>query len=285
MGPDACSAILSLIASGRSGRKVSSLLEPGHLADARRLLDGSSRVAVVTGFYVPACGAPETDGPGGAVMIARALERSDRDVTLFTDSFCTDALRCASLAVNGPPVRQAESGGDILEGRPDLVIYLERLGRAEDGKYYNMRGEDVSATTPPLDEAALRAPEAGISVIAVGDGGNEVGMGNFRIDLSTLLPHYAPCLSVTKATVTLPVDVSDWGGYALTALLSLSEGRWLGPERGETAVLLEALVNEGAVDGISRLGMKTVDGFSLEVQEEIAANLKEIVLASLSASW
>ncbi|NLB83998.1 MAG: DUF4392 domain-containing protein [Synergistaceae bacterium] len=285
MGPDVYSSIRALVASDRSERRISSLLELQHLAEARKLLEASTRVAVVTGFYVPACRAPETDGPGGAVMIARALERSGRDVSLFTDTFCVEVLRSASYSVNGPQVKQAESGGEIIDGRPDLVIYLERLGRAADGKYYNMRGEDVSSTTPPLDEAALLAQAAGISVLAVGDGGNEVGMGNYIDRFSALLPHYAPCLSVMKATVTLPVDVSDWGGYALTALLSLSEGRWLGPEREEIGTLLEALVNEGAVDGISRLGMKTVDGFSLEVQEEIAVSLKKILLASLSTSW
>ena len=285
MEPEAYSAIQALIASDKSGRKVATLLEPRHLAGARKLLEASSRVAVVTGFYIPACRAPETDGPGGAVMIARALERSGRDVSLFTDSLCVDSLRSASHSVNGPPVKQAESGKDILDGRPDLVIYLERLGRAEDGKYYNMRGEDVSSTTAPLDEAALLALAAGISVLAVGDGGNEVGMGNYSGPLSALLPHYAPCLSVLEATVTLPVDVSDWGGYALSALLSLSEERWLGPEPGEISLLLEALVRAGGVDGISRLREQTVDGFSLEVQEEIAASLKKIVLASLSTSW
>ena len=285
MEPEAYSAIQALIASGRSGRKVSSLLKTRHLAEARNLLEASSRVAVVTGFYIPACGAPETDGPGGAVMIARALARSGRKATLFTDSLCFLALRSASLSADGPPVKQAESGREILEGRPDLVIYLERLGRAEDGKYYNMRGEDVSFTTPPLDEASLTAPEAGIPVLAVGDGGNEVGMGNFRTALSALLPHYAPCLSVTGATVTLPVDVSDWGGYGLTALLSLSEGRWIGPEPEEIGHLLEALVKAGGVDGISRMRKETVDGFSREVQGEVAASLKKIVLASLSSSW
>lgn len=279
------SSIKALTASNRSGRKVSSLLEPCHLAEARRLLDAASQVAVVTGFYVPACGAPETDGPGGAVMIARALERSGRVVTLFTDFLCVHALSSASLSVNGPSVKQARSGRDILEEGADLLIYLERLGRAEDGKYYNMRGEDVSSTTASLDDAALFASAAGIPVLAVGDGGNEVGMGNYLDRLSALLPHYAPCLSVTEATVTLPVDVSDWGGYALTALLSLSEGRWLGPQPEEIGQLLEALVSAGGVDGISRLREQTVDGFSLEVQEEIAVSLKKIVLASLSASW
>ncbi len=278
------SSIKALTASNRSGRKVSSLLEPCHLAEARRLLDAASQVAVVTGFYVPACAAPETDGPAGAVMIARALERSGREATLFTDPLCFDALRSASLSAGGPAVKQAGSGREILDGGPDLVIFLERLGRAEDGKYYNMRGEDVSSTTPPLDEAAFLARGKEISVVAVGDGGNEVGMGNFRSSLSKLLPEYASCLSVTEADVTLPVDVSDWGGFALAALLSFSCGRWLGPEEDEIEGLLRALAEKGAVDGVTRRHALSVDGFPLEEHRRIVRSLKEAVISSVLQS-
>ena len=264
-----------IIASDRGGRKVSSLFRPGYLSKALAIMEKPGRTAVVTGFFVQACSAPETDGPGGAVILGRALSKCGHDVTLFTDSLCLDVLRACSCAAGGPDVREASSAVDILSCRPDLVVFIERLGRASDGKYYNMRGEDVSETAAPLDGAALE-PE-GARVLAVGDGGNEAGMGNFRVPLSELLPSYAPCLSVVGADAALPVDVSDWGGYALASLLSLGRHQWVGPDEEDLHLMLEAMVRAGAVDGVTRKGELTVDGFPVGMHEQVVRSLKEAV--------
>lgn len=67
-------------------------------------------VAVVTGFFIPhgqpPCG--ETDGPLGAVFLARALLPLGAKVSLVTDSFCVHALE-VGLAVAG------------LSGRVDVI--------------------------------------------------------------------------------------------------------------------------------------------------------------------
>ncbi len=210
-------------------------------------------------------------------MLARALERCGRRVELCTDSLCFPVLEACSRAAGGPKVRAAVSGEEILVDSPSLVVFLERLGRASDGRYYNMRGEDVSASTPPLDGAAIESLKGGIPVLAVGDGGNEVGMGNFREELAEALPGYTRCLSVTKASVALAVDVSDWGGYALAALLSLGEGNWVGAEESEIAQMLAAQIDAGAVDGVTRKKQPTVDGFGLDVHRDVVRSLKEAV--------
>lgn len=272
---DIFSRIGQIIASDRGKRMVSTLFLPEYLSEALALMEKPGRTAVVTGFFVQACCAPETDGPGGAVILGRALRKCGHDVTLFTDRLCLDVLRACSGAAGGPDVREASSAGDILSCRPDLVVFIERLGRADDGKYYNMRGEDVSKTAAPLDGAALEPKRA--RVLAVGDGGNEAGMGNFRVPLSELLPSYAPCLSVVGADAALPVDVSDWGGYALASLLSLGRPRWIGPGEQDLHLMLEAMVRAGAVDGVTRKGEPTVDGFPLGVHEQIVRSLKEAV--------
>ena len=272
-----------LIAADRGGRKVSSLFRPGFLDDALGLLEDSSRVAVVTGFFVPACGAPETDGPGGAVMLGRSLARSGKETALFTDRLCLEAVKACSASVGGPVVREAVGAEEILAFRPDLLVFIERLGRAEDGLYYNMRGENVSATTAPLDGAALSG--SGLKVLAVGDGGNEAGMGLFRGKLAELLPGYAPCLSVVGADTALPVDVSDWGGYALASLLSMACGEWIGPEDRETRTMLDALISAGAVDGVTRRREPTVDGFPEEEHRHVIRELKELVTSRLRNSW
>ena len=269
--------ICSVIGSDRPGRKVGGLLRPEHLGQALELLKTAPSVVVVTGFFVPACGAPETDGPGGAVMLGRALERCGRSVALSTDARCLSVLESCSRAVDGPVVRSVETGGEILESSPSLIVFLERLGRAADGRYYNMRAEDISSVTAPLDDAAHPALAAGIPVLAVGDGGNEAGMGNFRAELSSILPGYAHCLSATQASLTLPVDVSDWGGYALAAMLSLVAGEWVGPDEEEIDPMLASIVGAGAVDGVTLRGEPTVDGFDAFVHRTVVRSLHEIM--------
>lgn len=265
-----------VIASDRSGRGVGPMLRAEHLRSACDLLNKSSSVAIVTGFFVPACGAPETDGPGGAVVLGRALSRLGKYVLLYTDPLCERAIEACSRSVGGPEVRCAESGSEVLESRPSLLVYLERLGRAADGRYYNMRSEDISDFTCPLDDAAAVAMDGGIPVLAVGDGGNEAGMGILHEALSASLPGYAKCLSVTPSTVAVPTDVSDWGGYALAALMSARNREWIGPGESEIDEMLAALVDAGAVDGVTRACAPTVDGFEADVHREVVRFLRGI---------
>src|SRR5438034_1647455 len=51
-------------------------------------------IAIVTGFYIPHAEPPcaETDGPLGAVFLARALVPLGIEVVLVTDPFCMPAL-------------------------------------------------------------------------------------------------------------------------------------------------------------------------------------------------
>jgi hypothetical protein len=57
-------------------------------------------VAIVTGFYIPHAEPPcgETDGPLGALFLARALSPLGIKVTLATDGFCTRALEVGLAA-------------------------------------------------------------------------------------------------------------------------------------------------------------------------------------------
>src|SRR5260370_21118290 len=54
----------------------------------------NARVAIVTGFYIPHAQPPcgETDGPLGAIFLARALTPLGIQIVLATDSFCQRAL-------------------------------------------------------------------------------------------------------------------------------------------------------------------------------------------------
>ncbi|MDR3331024.1 MAG: DUF4392 domain-containing protein [Synergistaceae bacterium] len=267
--------LTEITAGGRTGRGPSSLCADDVWSRALSLIGGRERVAVISGFYVPSASAPETDGPPGALVLARALRSLGHDAEVWTDSLCVDCFRaCAdSLGLPRSIVRDVSSGAVPSE---ELLIYVERLGRASDGVYYNMRGEDVTRWTAPLDGLAS---VGGTPVIAVGDGGNEVGMGSLRGPLSGIMRDYAMCLCSVEADVCIPVDVSNWGAYALVAALSSSVGKWLGQSEEEDALMLEALLESGAVDGVTRVGGMSVDGMDMEEHLKVRSELEKLVFA------
>ena len=255
------------------------MCRPEFLREALRLLAKSSRILIVTGFYVqnsPNSGASETDGPPGAAVLGRALERAGKRAALLTDGQNFDALDACSRSVGGPQTLRADGpeevakvkignaefgkiGADEIETA--LLVFIERPGHAADGCYYNMKGHGISSA--PLDRAAEAALACGVPVLGVGDGGNEAGMGSLYEGLAEKMPGYARCLSRVSATVCLPADVSNWGAYALAAALSVSCRRWLGIDDGEESAMLEALLRAGAVDGVLGTPSMSVDGVSL----------------------
>ncbi len=128
--------------------------------------------------------------------------------------------------------------------QPDAVVSIERPGFAADGRYYNMRGEDIS------DRAAIFDPfldQASCPTIAIGDGGNEIGMGNIADTIATL----DIAGSVTRCDELLVADVSNWGAYGLIALLAVWEQKDLLAAVSPVGIL-DYLSVRGSVDGVTR---------------------------------
>jgi hypothetical protein len=149
---------------------------------AQYIMDHPGNVAITTGFYILSAGSPETDGPAGAIAIGRALQELGRKVTYITDSYTTPVLR--GMLEDGTEVvdfpiadieTSREATSEILE-RLDLslIISIERCSRTNDDAYLNMRYVDITPQTARLDYLF----EAGIPSVGIGDGGNEIGMGN-----------------------------------------------------------------------------------------------------------
>lgn len=77
----------------------------GHLAQAARdLAENGQRVAIVTGFFIPAAEPPaaETDGPPGAALLAAALHAAGISAILVTDEHCRRAVEVAARTMNLP---------------------------------------------------------------------------------------------------------------------------------------------------------------------------------------
>jgi hypothetical protein len=93
----------------------------------------------------------------------------------------------------------------------------------------------------------------------VGDGGNEIGMGNIADTIDRL----EITASVTTCDELLVADVSNWGAYGLIALLARWYERDLLHDVSPVAIL-DYLSARGSVDGVTRENTLTEDGLEAD---------------------
>ena len=281
------------------GRHVTALFEAarGGLWSAASALTAapSARVGLITGFYVPLGSPPaaETDGPVGAALLAKGLARESASPAGSLPmrpcrSACAAALAGAEAA--GVPIDATDVAATIAAWRHAGIthaISIERCGRSADGTPRNMRGLDISSYTAPLDELFTAGPW---ETIAIGDGGNEIGMGSLSRELiAQHVDHGETIACVTPARYLIVAGVSNWGAYALLGALAALRADWRErllvclDEKLDQAVL-EATVNNGpAVDGVSRLRTMTVDNLDMAIHHSKLREIRALVQAQYRA--
>ena len=252
---------------------------------AQFIMDNPGDVIIVTGFYVVMAGKPETDGPPGAVAIGEALKGLGRTVTYVSDKYTTPVLR---YYANGSDVIEFPIDGvdaskkhakDILEKvEPSLLISIERCGRTQEDTYLNMRYVDISPNTARLDYLF----DSEIPSVGIGDGGNEIGMGNLAEVIPTVdtLPDYPAVNQVDRLIIA---SVSNWGGYGLVAALSRISGKNLLPSVESETAMLHGMIEVGVVDGTTGYAVPTVDNFSAEENGALLDRLHRVVERSGTA--
>ena len=222
-------------------------------------------VLLTTGFYV--AGYAETDGPLGTMALAGALRKLGFFPVIVTDRYCEGYFEAEDIAVEYMDLDADDAAADaILEKyQPVGLISVERCGRDLNGIYANMRHVDISAGTAPCDALFLKALGT-IPTIGVGDGGNEIGMGNVAEAVRTRLG-LVP--AEVKADILVIATVSNWGAYGIVAALSELTGLALLPSFAEAEAFLRMTVEKGSVDGISHEHTPCVDGFGMDTEKEI----------------
>mmetsp|Transcript_13667 Transcript_13667/g.20847 ORF Transcript_13667/g.20847 Transcript_13667/m.20847 type:complete len:413 (+) Transcript_13667:170-1408(+) len=326
----AVSAIEDIITKDEGGRGMASLVVPGDLEEAAMIFarlkrndNIRPRVLILSGF--PCCvdhnPPTETDGPPGAVAIARAAVLMGYKATIVTDecneevftAACADkkswATTCGSIHIDNLvlkcfPSEDKMSNNDYadlnsLADDCDLVIACERAGPGKDGKCYTMRGIDMTSAglIAPLhlivDRIRVARTNASttdssrniIPFLAIGDGGNELGMGKVldAILSNPMISNAKQIAAVGIADHLIAASVSNWGAYALvgaTACIRINDisndlplssrsglmvdARQFLPSSAAEEALLERCVAVGCRDGVSGLMEVTVDGMPLE---------------------
>lgn len=232
-------------------------LQPGYYLRAAALLRNlKGKVLIGTGF--PVGDTFETDGPVGAIALYQGLEALGAEPVIACASPLAEALaadyRILPLACAPADGGEGTASTWLAANKPAAIISIERPGLTADGRYYNMRGEDISPRCGVFDPFLT---QANCPTIAIGDGGNEIGMGKIAEAIAALDIRVA----VTSCDELLVADVSNWGAYGLLAFLGLWSGRDL---LGEFSPLttLRYLSERGSVDGVTRDNTLTEDGMA-----------------------
>lgn len=267
----AFSQLEQVIATDAGGRGIAPLVLPGQLQVASAKLLGTSEAVLATGFFIPAAQSCETDGPPGTLALAKALARLGIGYKFVTDAFCHPVFARAELH---PLVPFGCAGLEATSRR--VLVSIERVGRALDGRYYNMRGHDITAYTSPVDELFIAA-SGGDTTIGIGDGGNEIGMGRVHAQVRKHITNGSRIGTVVPTGSLIVAGTSNWGAWGLVAGLSLLSGVRLLPSEAEAHDELLRFVAAGAVDGVTHRAEATVDGLSWERNVGILRQLHAIV--------
>lgn len=275
-------------------------------------------VIIATGWVDQPLVAPdrgETDGPPGALALARALRLTLKARPIIVVDECLVAgmrqiaraagFHCVepetlihsieknkllTLSVLPFPAdhdqAKIEAGKMIARFRPAACIAIERGGMNEVGMIHNMAGLDTSGTQAKMDYIFLAARQEAITTVAIGDGGNEIGMANIAAAIRTHVPHgdkcQCPCqrglVPSTPVDVLVAATISNWGAYALAALLGASTGVLGAMNNAEReAAVLNAAAAADFHDAIYGSVAASVDGCTAEIHLSVVTIMQEIV--------
>jgi D-glutamate cyclase len=258
----------------------------------------------------------ESDGPVGAASMARAFEMGlgAAPVILVEQSIVAGTMaavqalgmRCVTpeqavasarsasnlhaVAVVASPMDAGDARrlADRLSAanRVAAFVAIEKGGANAAGEIHYSRGTVGTPWVSPLDPMMEVFDAAGAVSIGIGDGGNEIGMGNADGALRHVLPYGADCgcpcgqgiVPARQTDLVLPVTVSNWGGYGVGAALALALGNpGLLHDADAESRMLRAAGLAGLIDGVSGFTEPTSDGLSEEIHTSVVDLLHAVI--------
>ena len=280
--------------------------EPLCVNGARKLceiLGEGSLVYIMTGFVLHPFNKAETDGAVGSVLLARALIKAfgAKPVVICPEE-CVNAVvhiaESLGFGLEVIPFTKDEACADacadeiLSRGIPDAVIAIECPGKNSQGVYHNAKGIDVTRLEAKQDVLFEKLCSMGVANIAIGDLGNEIGMGAIGDYIKENIPFAGKgacdcgcgggiCVR-TKADNIITATVSDWGCYSLIAMLAFmleNPDIMHGADVEKTA--LEAAVSRGLID-MTGESVPAIDGFGTDIILPIVSLMKELVGSALN---
>lgn len=282
-------------------------------------------VYIMTGFVLRPYRKAEMDGIVSSALLCRALVLAfDAKPVIVCPQACCEAVRqlapCVGLHLQKDmqelreiPVSMgmipftgdaalapAQADEIVRRDHPAAVISIECPGANEKGVYHNATGLDVTQLEAKQDVLFEKLQALGVLNIAIGDLGNEIGMGAIGDTLERYIPYAGKnacrcgCgggIGVrTRADNLITATVSDWGCYAMMAALAYL--------KEDPDILHTPELERKAMETASRSGMidmygwliPAIDGFGPEITLPIVALMGELVRSTLKlrktcAAW
>jgi len=255
----------------RNMQTARAALIPGYYCRAAEHLRGLTGTVIIgTGF--PVTDTFETDGPVGAIALYKALATQGAQPVIACGPPLSAALatdyRVIELTARDLDSATTEARRQLDTLQPAAIISIERPGLADDNRYYNMRGEDITPRSGYFDPFITLAS---CPTIGIGDGGNEIGMGNIAEAIANLDIK----ASKTCCDELLVADVSNWGAYGIIALLGWWADRDLLGEFSPVDTL-DYLSAKGSVDGVTRQNTLTEDGLEVDAGLQLIQALRNL---------
>lgn len=272
--------------------------QPLSYTAARALIERvplGGRVVIGTGFIVPPYLRLEGDGPIGTPFLARALALTREahpivvtepaNVAALELMMRASGLQIASLeealevphkaaVVPFPVLDDAASRAHALKLldrlEPDAIVTIEKPSRNADGKYHNGMVVEVTDVVAKLDFLMEEARGRGILTIGLGDGGNEIGMGNITETIQAHVPNGEIVGAATGAEILVVAASASWGSYGVEACLAALSGKphALHDEEMERR-MLDASAMAGIVDPLTGTAEGWLDGVPPQVNYAI----------------
>lgn len=278
----------------KAARKMAD--KPLCLAAAEKIdsaLKEDNCVFIITGFPIPPNNVCETDGPPGAVVMAQTLQYYGFEPIIITDQTCAKIVRAVSPRV---PVYEMSAKYELAdeeaeklldEYNPSLLFSVERPGWNKQKMYHTMAGLNISEVVGKTDYLFEHARRRGITTVAIGDGGNELGLGTIVDAIVKHVPYGAVCqcpcrggiAAVTPADALVIARVSNWGCYGVAACLSLLKQISYEHNGEKELQLLNCVVEAGGIDSVTKKAKPFVDGLSAKISSLVAQLIWQIANA------
>jgi hypothetical protein len=286
----------------------------GAAADALLSVPDGATIFVTTGSVSRAWISTEigeNDGPAGAAAVIRALAISKRvHCVLLAEATLLPGMKAilTSAGLTVLPYDQAQIASKdgslaiasllpfttsddeapavakelLAKYKPSLFFSTERVGRAKDGIYYSMRAIDYGMGRSRIDIMFDEAIRQGIPTVAVGDGGNEIGMGAVTEAVNAHVKFGETIAAVTSADVLVTAACSNWGCNAIAGAIAArrKDARLLHTPEMERQLLTRG-VDIGLINSVQNVVDANVDGLPLETHIAFAEMVHAVVRPAL----
>ena len=132
------------------------------------------------------------------------------------------------------------------------------------------------------------AAELGILRVGLGDGGNEMGMGNMRAALAKITPVGERIAAATDSDVPVVGASSNWAAYAIGICIEALSGSTRVNRSIDLSSIIRRCADEGAIDGYSVRPEAKVDGTPLALNTAIIDLMAWVVdraIAEADKGW